>query len=270
MAKPSARQDSDIAFLKFDAFASVKAGVAHGFFGRRGGVSTGLYASLNCGPGSNDDPEAVKTNRARVAEILGAESGRLLSLHQIHSAECIAAKEPWSGERPKADSLVTNVPGLALSILTADCAPVLFHGRAGAKPVIGAAHAGWKGAIGGVLENTVKKMTGEYGVDPVTIRAAVGPSIQKKSYEVSSDFYKNFIDQNEDNDRFFQQGRKEGHLMFDLPGYCAARLAGAGIENIQISEADTYADEAGYFSYRRTTHRQEKDYGRQISAIVIL
>ncbi|MCC7305822.1 MAG: peptidoglycan editing factor PgeF [Alphaproteobacteria bacterium] len=253
-------QDSEVSFLQAGGLKA-----AHGFFGRRGGVSAGIFAGLNCGPGSGDNPEHVKTNREIVVRALGG--GELLSLHQIHSAECVPVKEPWA-ERPKADALVTDVPGLVLSVLTADCAPVLFEGSVGGKPVIGAAHAGWGGALGGVLEATVERML-EYGAELESIRAAVGPCIQKKSYEVGQEFYDRFIKHNPESERFFQESRKAGHCMFDLPGYCAARLQERGVGQVELMDVDTYAREADYYSFRRATHRGEKDYGRQISAIVI-
>lgn len=271
MVMPLLRAGFKIPFIQNSAFAnSVKDGITHGFFGRRGGVSKGVYESLNCGPGSNDAPADIAANRALVASALGAEPEKLLSLYQIHSAQCLSVLKPWDGDRPQADGMVTDVPGIVLSILTADCAPVLFCGWAGDKPVVGAAHAGWKGAVGGVLERTVEKMVCDYSVDIETIRACIGPTIQKKSYEVSQEFYDTFMAQDTDNDRFFIGSRKEGHFMFDLPGYCAYRLYNCGVQRVLIEEADTYADEAGYFSFRRTTHRQEKDYGRQISAIFIV
>jgi YfiH family protein len=268
MAQVSTRPVSEIPFFQSKDFADpAKDRIAHGFFGRQGGISSGLYESLNCGPGSGDDPENVKANRALVASALGG--GKILSLYQIHSAECLAVKDPWDADRPQADAMVSDVPGLVLSILTADCVPVLFHGLAKNKPVIGAAHAGWRGAVGGILERTVEKMVKDYKADPKTIKAIIGPCIHKKSYEVDGGFYETFLKQDPENDRFFQGARKAGHYMFDLPGYCAARLALAGVGKVLIEGSDTYADEARFFSFRRTTHRAEKDYGRQISAILI-
>ena len=271
MAMPLLRAGFKIPFIQVPAFTDpVKDGIVHGFFGRRGGVSTGVYESLNCGQGSNDAPADIAANRSLVASALGAEPEKLLSLYQIHSAECLSVLEPWVDERPQADGMVTDVPGIVLSVLTADCAPVLFSGWAGEQPVIGAAHAGWKGAIGGVLERTVEKMVRDYGVDIDTIRAAIGPTIQKKSYEVSQEFYETFLNQDPDNERFFIGSRKDGHHMFDLPGYCAYRLYNRGVQKVIVRDEDTYADEAGYFSFRRTTYKQEKDYGRQISALMIV
>jgi YfiH family protein len=170
-------------------------------------------------------------------------------------------------ERPQADAQVTDVPGLAISILTADCAPVLFYGRNDKGPVIGAAHAGWKGALGGVLDSTVYEME-EYGVKAKDIKAAIGPCISKRSYEVGQDFAAPFLNEDPENERFFMNGGA-GKLMFDLPGYCAARLYNCGLTNVAITGIDTYANERDYFSFRRATHRKEPDYGRQISVIVI-
>jgi len=267
MAKPLISPDSKVPFIAVPDFADASK-AAHGFFGRQGGVSGGIYAGLNCGTGSNDNPEDIQANRAAVARLLGVEADHVLSLFQVHGADCLKVKAPFS-ERPKADAQVTDVPGLALSILTADCAPVLFYGEANGKPVIGAAHAGWKGAFGGVLDSTVKAM-GEYGVKAADIRAAIGPCIGKRSYEVTQEFVDVFLKDDAENERYFLDSSKPGHLLFDLPGYCAGRLYNCGLKQVSITGQDTYAKEADYFSYRRTTHRKEQDYGRQISAIVIL
>ena len=243
---------------------SLKApGIAHGFFGREGGVSTGIYASLNCGPGSRDDPAAVAQNRHLVAQALmpGAE---LMSLSQIHSAT-VHVLPAWEG-RPEGDAMVTATPGLALGILTADCAPVLF---ADAKArVIGAAHAGWKGAIGGVLEATVAAME-KLGARKADIRAAIGPCISQANYEVGFDFRDRFLEAGGLRmRRFFVPSNKEGHYRFDLEGYAAWRLEVVGIVAERLGVC-TYPPENGYFSFRRTTHRGEPDYGREISAIVL-
>ncbi len=265
MAKISASPDSKPPFIEVDVFAAKD--IAHGFFGRAGGVSSGLYASLNCGPGSFDKPEDVKANRAAVLDALGASKADLLSMYQVHGDTCLRVKEAYP-DRPHADAQVTDVPGLALSVLSADCAPVLFYGRNDKGPVIGAAHAGWKGAIGGVLDSTVYAME-EYGVRASDIRAAIGPCIGKRSYEVSDLFLAPFMAEDPENERFFMNG-KPGHMLFDLPGYCAARLYHCGLGQVSITGIDTFAKEQDYFSYRRTTHRKEADYGRQISVIVIL
>lgn len=244
--------------------------IRHGFFGRGGGASRGIYDSLNCGLGSGDDPAAVNENRGRVAESIGVMADKLVTLHQVHSPDCVRVTKPWSMEdRPKADALVTDVPGIAIAVLTADCAPVLFAGRkADGSPVVGAAHAGWGGAIGGVLEATVKAMA-DMGVDPANIRAAIGPCIGPDSYEVKTDFRVKFIEQDPENVAFFVPATREGHLMFDLPAYVRRRLKLAGVGHVGGKGIDTCFNEEDYFSYRRSTHRAEPDYGRQASVIAI-
>jgi YfiH family protein len=238
-------------------------GIAHGFFSREGGVSTGLYESLNCGPGSRDDPAAVAENRHRVAQALmpGAE---LKSLSQVHSAT-VHVLPAWEA-KPEGDAMVTATPGLALGILTADCAPVLFA-DARAR-VIGAAHAGWKGALGGVLEATVAAME-TLGARRQDIHAAIGPCISQANYEVGFDFRDRFLEAGGLRmRRFFVPSDKEGHYRFDLEGYAAWRLEAIGITAERLGIC-TYPPENGYFSFRRTTHRGEPDYGREISAIVL-
>lgn len=243
--------------------------IACGFFGRQGGVSAGIFSSLNCGPGSGDDLAAVNENRARVAQHFGATPENLSTLHQCHSADCVYINTPIIGEKPKGDALVTDTPGLMLGILTADCGPVLLQGRKPyGAPVIGAAHAGWGGALRGVLENTVQQMM-KTGAALDTISACVGPCIGPKSYEVSDGFETPFLEHDEQAEHFFKSAAKPGHLMFDLPGYIAFRLTGAGVGRVEISGVDTYAQESRCFSYRRATHRGEVSYGRQISAIMI-
>ena len=244
-------------------------GIAHGFFGRDGGVSDGIYQSLNCGPGSKDASDMVAENRRRVAATL-APDAQLLSLSQIHSANVLTLPA-WSGEgRPEGDAMVTATPGLALGILTADCAPVLLA-DAEAK-VIGAAHAGWKGALGqdgrGVLEATLDAME-KLGALRDRITAVVGPCITQANYEVGFDFRDRFLELGLRNRRFFVPSDKEGHYRFDLPGYVAHRLTTAGTGTVEMSGVCTYPPENGYFSFRRTTHAGEPDYGRQISAIVL-
>ncbi|HTK83568.1 MAG TPA: peptidoglycan editing factor PgeF [Patescibacteria group bacterium] len=242
--------------------------VVHGFFGRRGGVSAGIYGSLNCGLGTDDEIDAVRENRARVTKTL--EGAQILTLWQHHSADCLTVMDEWSDDRtklPKADAMVTNRPGFALGILTADCAPVLFTARdKEGRPIIGAAHAGWKGALAGVIENTVMAMR-KLGAE--NIAAAVGPSIAQRSYEVSADFMMPFLERDQDNARYFAAGKNDSVRQFDLTGYVAAQLKQAGIKNVSVSGADTYSLDTDYFSYRRTTHRKEGDYGRQISIIAI-
>lgn len=241
--------------------------INHGFFGRKGGVSEGLYESLNVGLGTKDDPANVTENRARVARALGAVPEKLITLHQVHSADCVYVTAPFASERPLADAAVTDVAGIALGVLTADCVPVLFYGeKKFGPPVIGAAHAGWGGALKGVLQSTVQMMR-EKGAE--TISAAIGPCIRQKSYEVSDEFMAKFVEQHPDNQVFFMDAGRAGHQMFNLPGYVDKILRQAGVERIGNCGIDTYSDEENNFSYRRATHKQEPDYGRQISAIVI-
>jgi YfiH family protein len=243
-------------------------GVVHGFFTRRGGVSTGIYEALNCGPGSDDDPAAVAENRRRVTAALGLERAPLVSLHQVHSAEALtlaAAPDPQA-PRARADAMATDRSGFALGILTADCAPVLLadpHAR-----VIGAAHAGWGGAFTGVLEAAVSAMAG-LGAAPQRIVAAIGPTIGPASYEVGPDFVARATALDARAEGFFRPGTRPGHPHFDLPGYVAERLRAAGLATVHDLARDTYADEAGCFSYRRATHRGEPDYGRMVAAIAL-
>jgi YfiH family protein len=243
--------------------ADVLAGVPHGFLGRRGGVSTGIMSGLNVGLGSSDDREAVRTNRRLVvaAVLPGAE---LVTLHQVHSATAIVVTRPFPDERrPHADALVTDRPGLLLGILTADCTPVLFADTAAG--VIGAAHAGWKGAISGVVESAVAEME-KLGASRANIAAAIGPTIARRSYEVDDAFLRRFAETDPENERFFSTGRS-GHHQFDLEGYVVSRVAAAGIPRVQALGLDTYSDPDRFFSYRRSTHLGEVDYGRQIALI---
>jgi len=236
----------------------------HGFFTREFGVSEGIYAGLNCGTGSSDNPALVKINRARVAEATGLPSDALLSLHQVHSADVIKVTEPeWSGDRPKADAMVTKTKGIGLSILTADCAPVLFSDP-DAK-VIGAAHAGWKGAMNGVTDNTIDAMI-RLGANRENISAAVGPCISQASYEVDQEFFETFADENPDCTRFFINGKGD-KMQFDLPSFVLHRLREAGIKTAAWVGECTYAAPKKFYSYRRTTHAGEPDYGRLISVI---
>jgi YfiH family protein len=238
-------------------------GIAHGFFGRQGGVSEGIFASLNCGPGSGDVPAHVNENRSRVLEALSG--GKLLTLYQIHSPNAVVASGPWQ-QGPQADAMATNMPGLTLGILTADCAPVLFA-DADAR-VIGAAHAGWKGALTGVVASVLEKME-SLGADRSRISAAVGPCISQANYEVGPEFIARFADADKDNTQFFLPSDKADHWRFDLEAYVVHRLHEAGLAKIEPLSACTYGREADFFSFRRATHRAEKDYGRQISAIVL-
>lgn len=240
-------------------------GIAHGFFGRTGGVSTGIFASLNCGPGSGDHRATVIENRRRVSDALGAQ---LINVHQIHSGTAVTVSEPWPlGDGPKADAMVTKTPGIALGILTADCAPVLFVDPE--ARVIGAAHAGWKGAFGGVLEATLTAMEGLGGAR-ARIRAAIGPCISQENYEVGPEFRARFVEADPANAQYFIASERTGHFRFALEAYVAGRLAAAGLSQIERLGACTYALSGEFFSFRRTTHRGEPDYGRQVSAIALV
>jgi YfiH family protein len=242
-------------------------GLAHGFFTRRGGVSAGVYASLNGGVGSRDAPEAVAENRARIAVALGVAPERLAVPYQVHSPDAVAIADHWAPDaRPRCDGIVTTTPGLALGVTGADCGMILFaDSRA---RVVGAAHAGWKGALTGVIEATVAAMEG-LGAKRETIAAALGPCIAQDSYEVGPEFVAAFAEAGEDTRRFFVASRRMGLSMFDLNGYIAERAARAGVGRFEDLGLDTYADEDRFFSYRRTTHRKEHDYGRLVSAIVL-
>jgi YfiH family protein len=242
-------------------------GVAHGFSTRLGGVSGGIYASLNCGPGSKDDAAHVTENRARIAGMLSAAPDNLLTAYQKHTNIAVVAEEPWARtDLPEADAIVTATPGLAVAILTADCAPVLLcdpHAR-----IVGAAHAGWRGALSGIVEATVGAMTG-LGAKRERIRAVVGPAISQGAYEVGQDYMDRFIAEDPDSAAFFTAGAGSGEPHFNLSGYAAERLARAGVVEIVDLALCTYCDETRLFSYRRSQHRGEDDYGRQISAIVL-
>jgi YfiH family protein len=242
-------------------------GIRHGFFTRTGGVSEGLYESLNGGVGSEDSPDRVAENRARMAERLGVRPEHFLTCYQIHSPEVVVAETPWPAtERPRADAIVTGVPNLAIGVSTADCGPVLM-----ADPqarVIGAAHAGWRGALTGVIERTLASME-KLGAKRGRIVAAAGPMIRQPNYEVGQDLMDRFVAVEPNTVRFFKPAVRAGHAMFDLPGYIASRLRRAGIESIEDIGLCTYADPAQFYSYRRATHRGEADYGRHINAIAL-
>ncbi len=242
--------------------AKLLANIPHGFLGRRGGVSTGVVAGLQVGLGAGDDPDAVAENRRRAAEAVCAGCD-IATVYQVHSAAVAPVTRPWpERDRPRADAMVCHEPGMLLAIVTADCAPVLLaDGQAG---VIGAAHAGWRGAHGGVLENTVAEMCA-LGARRERIVAAIGPAIAQDSYEVDAAFRALFAAAD---GRFFAPGR-EGRWQFDLPGYAQARLAAAGVERIERLALDTYADPARFYSFRRATHRAEPNYGRQFSLIAL-
>lgn len=234
----------------------------HAFFTRAGGVSTGVYASFNGGVGSRDTPEAVAENRRRMAAHLGAAT--LLVPYQIHSPICLAVTEPW-GERPRADALATATPGLAIGVTGADCGMVLYaDAEAG---VVGAAHAGWQGAFGGVLEATLDTME-TLGARRASVVAVLGPTIGPASYEVGPEFATRFVERDSGYADFFEPSPRAGHFMFNLPDFIGHRLSTAGVGRFENLALDTYADEARFFSYRRATHRAEPDYGRLISTIV--
>ncbi|WP_417592911.1 peptidoglycan editing factor PgeF [Parasphingorhabdus sp.] len=238
-------------------------GAKHGFLGRAGGVSKGVYAGLNVGLGSDDDREAIMENRRLAVEGL-MPGGELVTVHQVHSADVVTVTGPLPlDQRPHADAMVTDQPNLLLGILTADCVPVLFHDSQ--AHVIGAAHAGWKGALAGVTDNVLTAMEA-LGSDRANIACAIGPCIAQASYEVDAAFRTRFIEADPDNDRFFVAGKPE-HFQFDIEDYVAARLQKAGIAKIDKTDLDTYAGEDRYFSYRRSCHRNEPGYGRQISLL---
>jgi polyphenol oxidase len=242
-------------------------GIRHAFFTRVGGVSEGIYATLNAGVGSNDARERVAENRARMAAALGCPPDNLLSLYQIHSPNVVVADKPWPADaRPRADGVVTQIAGLAIAASTADCGPVLF-----ADPearVIGAAHAGWRGALGGVVEATIAAMEA-LGATRSRIHAAIGPMIRQANYEVGADLVAQFTSADAANGRFFVPAARPGHSMFDLAGFVMSRLKRAGIGVCEDIGLCTYADPARFYSFRRTTHRGEPDYGRHLNAIVL-
>jgi len=235
----------------------------HGFFTRKGGASSGIFRGLNCGYGSTDQSDSVAVNRARVAEAMRVSPEELVTLHQVHSADVITVDAPHGTPLPKADALVTATPGIALSILTADCQPVLF-----ADPdahVIGAAHAGWKGTLGGVLGATVDAMEA-LGAKRENIRAVIGPSISQRAYEVGPEFFEDFIAEDADHARFFAQGEGD-RMQFDLPGFGLFCLRAAGIQNATWTAHCTYSDPDRFYSYRRSVHKAQADYGRLIACI---
>jgi polyphenol oxidase len=241
--------------------------VPHGFFSRRGGISGGPYASLNCSLSGGDVRDAVLENRARAARAIGAEPDRLVGLMQVHGADVVEVTTPWPpGNGPRADAMVTVRPDIALGIITADCAPILLvDTEAG---VVGAAHAGWRGAAAGVIEATVAAMIG-LGATPAAIDAAIGPCIGQNSYEVGPDLRNAVLAKDPGHARFFAAGHREAHWQFDLAGYCAARLAATGVRSVSVLGLDTAADEAMFFSYRRRTLRGGGPIGHQISVITL-
>jgi YfiH family protein len=241
------------------------AGVAHGFFGREGGVSTGIYASLNAGTGSGDEQGCVEENRRRIAAAFAIEPARLCGVHQVHSSTAVFIEAPWTSERPRADALVTTTPNLAISILTADCAPILFADTQ--AQVIGAAHAGWRGALNGVVEGAVRLME-KYGAARERIAAAIGPCIHQASYEVGPEFETEFLAADRAFTRFFAPDSGD-RRKFDLPGFCAFRIAAAGVTQIETLPLDTYRHANKLYSHRRSVHEKAGDYGRNLSAIML-
>ncbi len=242
-------------------------GLTHGFFTRRGGVSQGVYESLNGGVGSNDDPACVAENLRRMATHLKVRPGHLLVPYQVHSAAALIVDKIFSGDaRPRCDGLATTTRGLGLGVTGADCGIILFADVGGG--VIGAAHAGWKGALNGILEATLDQME-RLGAQRRAIVAVLGPTIGQKSYEVGAEFLARFVAAAKDHARFFAPSTRDGHFMFDLPGFIGFRLAAAGIGRFENIGADTYADESRFFSYRRSVHREEPDYGRLVAAIAL-
>jgi hypothetical protein len=242
-------------------------GVRHAFFTRAGGVSQGVYASLNAGVGSADDPSLVTENRARMAGALGVAPERLLSVYQVHSPDVVVAEDPWPAhDRPRADAIVTRQPGLAIAASTADCGPVLLADAT--ARVVGAAHAGWRGALAGVTDQAIAAME-RLGAKRARIVAAIGPMIRQPNYEIGPEVVDQFLDEEPDNRRFFARSQRPGRAMFDLAGYVAARLARAEIMSIEDIGVCTYADALRFYSYRRMTHLGEPDYGRHLSAITL-
>jgi len=247
---------------------SAQSGIRHAFFTREGGVSNGVYASLNGGVGSEDRPESVTENRARMAAALSVKPDHLITAYQIHSPDVVVAEKPWdSTSRPRADGIVTRTERLAIGISTADCGPVLFADSE--ARVIGAAHAGWRGALGGILEATIAAME-TLGASRARMVAALGPTIRQPNYEVGADLIDRFIAADRTNARFFAPSPRSGHAQFDLPGYIVARLERAGVPAVEDLRQCTYADPGQFYSYRRATHRAEPDYGRHINAIALV
>ena len=256
-----------VSALEYQALATSSA-VRHGFFTRAGGVSNGVYASLNCGFGSKDDPESVRENRARAAAVFGLLADDLCTAYQVHGDQVVSVEKAWPHTHaPRADALVSDTPGLVLGILTADCAPVLLADSD--NHVIGALHAGWRGALGGILEAGVAGMC-RLGAHPTMIRAVIGPTIGPESYEVGPEFPARFVARDPGAQVFFRPAVRDGHYLFDLPGYVARRLGALGLGEIAQLRRDTYVEEAQFFSYRRNSQRGESDYGRLLAAIALV
>jgi YfiH family protein len=242
-------------------------GIRHAFFTRSGGVSQGMYSSLNGGVGSRDVPEKVAENRARMAAALGVNADRFLTLFQIHSPDVVVAQEPWTRDsRPRADAVVTQVPRLAIGVSTADCGPLLFADSE--ARVIGAAHAGWRGALSGVIEATVNTME-RLGARRTRIAVALGPTIRQSNYEVGPEFVERFLATDPENERYFKPSQREQHALFDLCGYIARRVEQAGLSQFEDLGLCTYEEPERFYSFRRSTHRDEPDYGRHINAIAL-
>ena len=266
MTKPVPGDPSSIPMIESDSLRELN-GLRHGFFTRQGGTSQGIYASLNCGLGSEDEPETVQTNRSRAMIRLGAQPDRLLTPHQIHSNTALTITRHSNHDTlPPADALITDQPGLAIGILTADCAPVICADDH--VPVIGIAHAGWRGAFCGIIESTIKAMC-RLGARADRIHAAIGPCIGQKSYEVSAEFRLNFLTQDPKNHQWFVRIPSSGRWLFDLGGYVTKRLEQAGLAHIYCLSNDTFNEEKHFFSYRRCRQRNENDYGRTLSAVMI-
>jgi polyphenol oxidase len=264
MSKPS---DADLVAFRTAAALNAVPDITHGFFGRQGGVSRGIYTSLNCGLGSSDDRASVLENRRRVAACLAAEPQNLLTCHQVHSANAIIVDRPWGADsQPKADAIVTRTPGLAVGALAADCVPVLFADRS--ARVIAAAHAGWKGALGGIIEATLTAIESLGGHRETTV-AAIGPCIGPMAYEVGPEFKAVFVSAQSGYAAFFEPRGPAGRPHFDLPAFVGHRLRAAGVGVVDMAWQCTYSNPGESFSYRLTTHRAESDYGRQISAIAL-
>ena len=242
--------------------------VRHAFFTRRGGISTGIYESFNCGPGSSDNPQHISENRTIAAEHLGVAQALLCTTRQVHSNDVVFVTKPWPAtSRPRADAMVTQTPGIALGVLTADCTPILLF-----DPIarcIGVAHAGWQGALRGIIPSTIRAME-EIGARPAAIRAAIGPTIQQASYEVGPEFHTRFLAEDAVYETYFRPGHRPGRFLFDLPGFVESALRKSGVDEIERLARDTYSEDSYFFSYRRTTHRGETDYGRQLSAIALV
>lgn len=241
-------------------------GIVHGFFGRQGGTSRGTYGTLNCGLGSHDERVHVHENRRRIVTALLGQDAPLITPYQVHSPDCAIVHEPWSEEPQRVDAVATNTPGIVIAIGTADCGPVLFSDHK--NGVVAAAHAGWKGAVGGVLENTLRRME-ELGAARDSIHAVLGPTISQPSYEVGTEFRKQILDLHPGQDHFFVEGKDKEHYQFDLPGFIVMTLKAEQVSSASWTGHCTYRLEREYFSYRRTVHQHEPDYGRQLAAIAL-